>query len=173
MFCHDYQTSFLHRIQCVSFLHYKQNKGLLRKLMLTKCEVSPLCQNITYISRKGMGDRVSRPVLIKTWVDIHIENSLSSIQFQLVSKIPMNSINHFMAFLRKLGGAITSDITSYTAFPTLPIPILDKPIISIRGARALGAPLCMSHCIGIWLISWEVSRMCCSFYWYLHKSNRV
>ncbi len=30
--------------------------------MFTKCEVSPLCQNITYISRKSMGDRVSRPV---------------------------------------------------------------------------------------------------------------
>ena len=30
---------------------------------LFSTEVSPLCQNIAYISRKGMGDRVSRPVL--------------------------------------------------------------------------------------------------------------
>ncbi len=37
-------------------------KSLLRRPVFTKCEVSPLCQNITYISRKGMGDRVSRPV---------------------------------------------------------------------------------------------------------------
>ncbi len=40
----------------------KQMQSLLRKLMFTKCEVSPLCQNIPYISRKGMGDRVSHPV---------------------------------------------------------------------------------------------------------------
>ncbi len=41
----------------------KQLKSLLRKLIFTKCEVNPLCQNITYITKKGMGDRVSCPLL--------------------------------------------------------------------------------------------------------------
>ncbi len=55
----------MHRIQHRDIKYNKQLKSLLRKLMFTKCEVSPLCQNITYISRKGMGDRVSRPVSIE------------------------------------------------------------------------------------------------------------
>ena len=39
MFCHGYQKSLIHRIQCVSFLQNKQMKSLLRNLMFTKCEV--------------------------------------------------------------------------------------------------------------------------------------
>ena len=59
----------MHSIQYRDSQYNKQMKSLLWKVMLTKCEVSPLCQNIAYISIKGMGDRVSRHVFRNFYLD--------------------------------------------------------------------------------------------------------